>query len=503
MKLSELLKNGEIAAWNEVSDREITGVCSSSSHVRAGGLFVAITGLHSDGHRFIGDAVARGAVAVAVEKLALLDGRVGDLPREVAVVPVEDTRAALARLSAAFCGNPQNGLRLVGVTGTNGKTTCTRLIYEILCRAGISAGLIGTVGCIAPSGKMIFENSDPNANMTTPDPEQLYPMLARMREEGAEVVVMEVTSHALHFSKVEPLSFEIGVFTNLSEDHLDLHGTMEQYFAEKAKLFSRCERAVINGDDRYGRILASGCGHPLLCSAEGRDAVFCAEDVRELGTDGVEYKLTAPFMRLRISSPMPGRFNVMNTMQAAAVAHLLGVKATDIKDALAFTKGVTGRLERIKIPEKVDFSVYLDYAHTPDALEKLLRTARGFLRGEGRIVLLFGCGGDREREKRAQMGKVAVALADHVIITSDNSRSERATDIISDIRSGIGGDACATYTVIEDRRDAIEYAVRGARRGDVILLAGKGHEEYEVGKEGKKPFSERALVLEFIKKYYG
>jgi UDP-N-acetylmuramyl-tripeptide synthetase len=325
-----------------------------------------------------------------------------------------------------------------------------------------------------------------------------------MLKDGCETVVMEVTSHALYQGRVEPIGFFASVFTNLSEDHLDFHKTMENYFTVKAELFKKSALAVINYDDKYGRLLADTIDIPtLLCSAECREVAHLAEDIRIYGRQGIEYKLSSPNMRLRIRSPLQGSFNVMNTMQAALVARALGVSVSDIKATLDRFSGISGRLECLKVGERLDFSVYVDYAHTPDALENLIRAARGFAREGQRIVLLFGCGGDRDKGKRPHMGRIATVMADFVVITSDNSRSEDTHDIISDIIAGINNSDGAPYTVIEDRRSAIEYVIKNARRGDIILLAGKGHEEYEIDRNGIRPFSERKIVEEFVKKYYG
>ena len=411
---------------------------------------------------------------------------------------------ASARLFSVFQGEPQKKMKMIGVTGTNGKTSICRLIYEILTGSGRKCALIGTMGCLVSGKRIDIKSADPRANMTTPDPEELYKILRVAKEEGAEFAVMEVTSHALALGKVEPIVFDTAVFTNLSEDHLDFHGDMESYFAAKEALFSQSRQAVINYDDRYGRLLAERIDIPTrLCSAEGREKDVAAEDIHLLGERGIEYKLTSRDLRLRVRSPLPGGFNVMNTMQAAIVAHSLGASAADIKDTLAHFGGAMGRLERLKLEERCDFSVFIDYAHTPDALENLLRTARGFAKVGQRIVLLFGCGGDRDRQKRPIMGRIATEMADHVIITGDNSRSERTGDIISEIISGIERESAAPFIVIENRKDAIEYAVKNARRGDIILLAGKGHEEYEIDGNGKRPFSERELVKAFVRKYYG
>ena len=507
MKLKALikgLKHGIRGNLEALEDTEITGICPDSSRVEKGNLFIAIKGLKNDGHAHVGEAIKKGAAALVVERQAVEDGRVDTRKIKIPIVICENTRRIMAYLFSAWHGEPQLNLKIIGVTGTNGKTSVSRLIYEILSRAGRKCALVGTVGCKTHLREIAIKNPDPNANMTTPDPEQLFAILREAVVDGCEYAVMEVTSHALYFDKVAPITFEVGVFTNLTEDHLDLHGDMDSYFAAKKKLFSKSRRAVINYDDRYGRLLAEKINIPaLLCTMEGRETGCSAEEVRLLGESGIEYKLSCRDLRLRVRSPLPGRFNVMNTMQAALASRLLGLSVREIKDGLAHFSGIEGRLERLKFDESVDFTVYLDYAHTPDALENLLRTARGFTSTGQRIVLLFGCGGDRDPYKRGQMGKIALEMADMVIITSDNSRSESARNIIDDILMGIDGSCGAPYTVIEDRRAAIEYTIKNARRGDVILLAGKGHEEYEITSEGRKRFSEREIVHEFVNMYYG
>lgn len=507
MLLSEILeklRKFDYVTENFTEDVEITGICPCSSRVEPGNLYIAIEGLRTDGHLYIGEAIKRGASAVAVTRSAVENKTVDISAIGIPTLICENTRVASARLFSVFYGEPQKNLKMIGITGTNGKTSTCRLIYEILTRSGKKCALIGTMGCLVSGKKIDVRPADPEANMTTPDPEELYKILRVASDEGAEFAVMEVTSHALSLGKVEPIAFDTAVFTNLTEDHLDFHGDMESYFAAKEILFSQSRLAVINYDDRYGRRLADRINIPArLCSAEGWETDVAAEDIHLLGERGIEYKLTARDLRLRVRSPLSGSFNVMNTMQAAIVAHSFGVSAADIKDALAHFYGAVGRLERLKLEERCEFSVFIDYAHTPDALENLIRTARGFAKSGQRIVLLFGCGGDRDRQKRPIMGKIAASMADFVIITGDNSRSERTTDIISEIISGIDIENAAPFIVIENRKDAIEYALKNARRGDMILLAGKGHEEYEIDRNGKRPFSERELVGEFVRKYYG
>ena len=502
MKLSKLLTEANIIPTESCEDVNIFGVCRDASLVGMGMLYIAIEGLHADGHMFLGEAARRGASAAVVSRAALSDGRVDADDLKIPCVAVEDTRIAAAYLFAAWNHNPQKQLRIVGITGTNGKTTVSTLIYEILRRSGERVGLIGTVGCQCSCNDSATIESRENAGMTTPDPEVLYDLLAKMRDASVDTVVMEVSSHALSLGRVAPICFDVAVFTNLTEDHLDLHGDMERYYLAKASLMKQCRRAVVNLDDHYWRRLALEAEIPVsTCSAEGRDARFSAEDVREKGILGIEYKISSRELSMRVRSPMPGRFNVMNTLEAAVTARLLGVSVGEIRETLSCLTGAKGRLERVEISEKVGFSVYIDYAHTPDALENLLKTVRSFLRRGERLVLLFGCGGDRDKLKRPIMGKIATLMADYVILTADNSRSEQPRDIIVDILRGVSEDA--SYTVIESRREAIEYAIRQARRGDLILLAGKGHEDYEIDRDGKKPFCEKVIVRLAVEKYFG
>jgi len=485
------------------ADVEIKRICPDHRRLESGDLFVAIKGLHADGHDHIREAVERGAVA-----LLLSSDRVGeflgqDYLRDLPILVSKDTAEGAAYLFSAYYGNTQDKLTVVGVTGTNGKTSVSNLLAHILMSTGEKCGVIGTLGCFSQWKAIDLPSADPNASMTTPDPEQLYAIIGKIAEDGCRYLIMEVSSHSLVQRRVAPIDFEIGIFTNLTEDHLDLHQNMENYFLAKAKLFDMCRIAVINCDDIYGRRLNALCEGRIArktCSLGLNTADHTAEDIRVFA-EGLEYKLISPTLRLRIRSPLCGEYNVMNTMQASAAAGALGVKATQIKDALRTYSGTCGRLEKLKIQSNVGFSVYVDYAHTPDALANLLRCVRGFMKREQRLVLLFGCGGDRERAKRPLMGRIATEMADHTIITSDNSRSENASDIIKDIISGVDPDG--SYTVITDRRAAIEYAISNAREGDILLLAGKGHESYEIDSEGKKPFSERDIVFECCERYCG
>lgn len=531
---------------------EIGGITADSRRVQTGWLFVAIRGLHENATTYVPDACRRGAAAVVCD-IADRD-RVGEmLPEGVGLVPVSDTRAASAHLFDAWYGHPTRRACLVGVTGTNGKTSVSSMLHHILHEAGIPAGIIGTVGCIAPDGTHIpICAPDERANMTTPDPEELYAifdyMIAHTASDVPPVIIMEVTSHALALGKVSPLSYDVGIYTNLTPEHLDFHGNMETYYAAKRRLFDKCRVGVVNADDPYVRRMLSESlpvERWLVCrshtpdlgsrkpSATGDCCRVSTSQILIDGDRGVEFRLSTPRTRVRVKCPVPGEFTVQNAMLATAAALELGVDPTVVRQAMACYRGVKGRMERVS-PDDADISVFVDFAHTPDALEKLLTCARGFARRGQRITLVFGCGGDRDRAKRPEMGRLAYRLADRVIVTSDNSRSERPEDIIRDILGGIGevspffktspndkgdpypffkttsenkgdfrpffkmdeasrGVPCA-LEVIVDRRQAIEHAVLTAREGDIILLAGKGHEAYEIDAEGKHPFSEEAIV---------
>ncbi|MBO5355136.1 MAG: UDP-N-acetylmuramoyl-L-alanyl-D-glutamate--2,6-diaminopimelate ligase [Clostridia bacterium] len=483
MQLRELLEQAGYAVPAHLRDREITGISSDSRTVKGGNLFVAIQGLSHDGGRFVGQALERGAAFVICERC--LEG--------VEALVVENARAALARLFDAWYGHPAKELSLIGITGTNGKTSTAAMLYAILRQCGFPCGLIGTVECRLNDRILIAPNDDRLANMTTPDPAQLYALLAQMRDGGAKYVLMEVTSHALAFSKVAPLHFARAVFTNLTPDHLDLHGDMESYFAEKRKLFDACDEAVISCSTPYGERLANGLDIPLW-RIDGQ----ILQDPVQNGKDGVAFTLSLLGKTpLRIDLPVPGSFSIENGALAAMTALSLGVKPGVIQSALADFSGVKGRMERVGI-NPFGISVFLDYAHTPDALEKLLRTVRGFCTENERIILMFGCGGDRDRSKRAEMGRIASRLADLVILTSDNCRTESPERILCDILKGI--DKEKPFRVLPDRQKAIEFAIGNAKRGDVILLVGKGHEEYEIRGRERLVFCEREIVVSCMAK---
>jgi UDP-N-acetylmuramoyl-L-alanyl-D-glutamate--2,6-diaminopimelate ligase len=507
-KLSQLLSQIAIIATNLSStDIELGAIKTNSFEVAEGDIFVCIKGGKFDGHDFICVAHERGASLVIVEHItAYLEAH-----PELKYVQVENTRLANAHMWNELCGRPSDKLILVAVTGTNGKTSTTYFLREIFKAAGYITGIVGTVKClVGDNTEIINEVADSNVNsMTTPAPEKLYPELAHMAEEGVEIVFLEASSHSLAQYRLDPLKFAVGIFTNLSPEHLDYHGSMEEYFNAKKRLLSLCGVAVVNADDKYFSTLIGnvkvplvtysaccGAGAPINC--DGINADYTAKNPRcALAIGGIAYDLLEKGYLYRITCPVYGDFTVYNTLAAISAARLFGIKPYVIANALENCPQVPGRMERVELPEDLDIEIFIDYAHTPDALEKVLDTLVSRKKPEGRLVVLFGCGGDRDKTKRPIMGRTATTIADFTIITSDNSRSENPRSIICDILRGVDKDA--SYKVIERRRDAIIYAIENSLPGDIILLAGKGHEDYEIDATGKHPFSEREIVLEAIK----
>ncbi|MBQ7338579.1 MAG: UDP-N-acetylmuramoyl-L-alanyl-D-glutamate--2,6-diaminopimelate ligase [Clostridia bacterium] len=473
---------------------EITAVVCNSRACVPGCIYVCISGTRADGHAFIEEALARGAAAVVTERNhPMADGFVEKRSSAI-FLSSSNTRITAARLYNAWYANPAEEMRLIAVTGTNGKTTVSSMLCAMLEAAGVETGLIGTVGCRCRGRMLDIRAADLCANMTTPDPEQLYHILAVMAREGVRVVVMETTSHALALHKLEPLRFDTAIFTNFTEDHLDFHGSMEAYFEAKASLLPKASRVILNLDDAaIASLKERASGLTVTVSTMGADADYLAEDIAYQGTEGVQYTLRE---RDGLCEPLfcavPGAFSVSNTLLAAACARQMGVSCADISKALRDFRGVPGRMERVDCGDKLPFRAFIDYAHTPDALEKLLLCARDFRQDGQRIVLLFGCGGDRDRAKRPIMAKIAARYADVIYLTSDNSRSEDPEDILDDISRGIPDGV--EYIRIVDRAVAITHAMMHAMPGDIILLAGKGHERYEIDRTGRHPFDERAIA---------
>lgn len=513
MKLIELVKGTDIKLPDKTAEDEkkfygleIEGISSNSLEVAEGYLFICIKGMKSDGHRYIRDAVKNHALAVLTEEGCDFDFDFND-SQTIIHLTSGNTRRALAFIWNSWYGNPAKDMRLIAVTGTNGKTSLTFMLRAIFGAALVQTGLIGTVVCYSGDTRLDIRSADGTVNLTTPDPKELYRILSVMRDDGVGTVLLEASSHALALDKLAPLHFSAAVFTNLSPEHLDFHGDMKNYLEAKSKLFSMCDVAIINGDDKYSSDIQraaenGGASRIRLCTTnDARRADYLAANIADLGVDGIEYILSSVCSVFKVNSPIPGRFTIMNTLEAAACALEMGVSPQNVRDALRHMGGIDGRFERVKLCSGAEFSVFIDYAHTPDALENLLLTVRSFRHRGERIVLLFGCGGDRDRGKRAVMGRIASELADFVIVTSDNSRSEEPSDIISDIMVGFDYSR-AHAIVIENRAEAIDYAICNALRHDIILLAGKGHEEYEIDRNGKHPFSEKKIAEEAARKYY-
>lgn len=472
---SELL--GERCGFGEL---ELTGFACDSRKIKPGELFVAIKGAEDDGHQHVQEAVEQGAAAVIAERA---------VECSVPVLVVPNARQALAELAARFYGMPAEKLKLIGVTGTNGKTTVTYLIKSILEAAGHTVGLIGTNEILAGRERLDL----PRTTSTTPDSAELQAVFAQFVQRGIEYAVMEVSSHALALERVHGCTFHVGVFTNLTQDHLDFHGTMEAYLAAKQKLFVISETGVINIDDAGGRAIAQSAPCKVL-TVGLHDADVMANQIRLLER-GVQFEAVVRGTPLSIQLGIPGKFSVYNALCAIGACAALGISKTDIIRGLAQAQGVRGRVEIV--PTGTDYTVLIDYAHSPDGLEKVLHTVRGFARG--RVITLFGCGGDRDRLKRPLMGNIAGRLSDFTIITSDNPRTEEPMAIIEDIVKGIektGG----KYLVLCDRREAIRRALELAQKDDVVLLAGKGQETYQIIGHEKLEFDEREIVKEILAK---
>ena len=482
MKLGELLRNLDVldASAAMDMDMEIGGVSYDSRKTQPGDLFVAIRGFESDGHKFIPAAMARGAAAVLCEE-APSDG--------TPYVRVADCRKGLAYVSREFFGDPAKEMTLIGITGTSGKTTSSYLIKHMLeMKLDAKVGLIGTNGNMIGSECL-------HSDHTTPESYELHKLFRRMADEGCTHVVMEVSSHALALERVAGIEYDVGVYTNLSQDHLDLHGTMEEYAAAKRLLFRQCKLGCLNADDKWTDFMLNGATcKAMTFSAELDSADLTAKDIR-LSATGVRfaavYKDELALTRLAI----PGNFSVHNALGAIAVGLSLGISLADCCDAMASAKGVKGRVE--VVPTDGDYSIIIDYSHKPGALETVLQTLRPVVKG--RLVCLFGCGGDRDKVKRPIMGTIAADNSDFVIVTSDNPRTEEPEEIIREIVAGMKNKR-TPKKVICDREEAIHWAIDNARPGDVILLAGKGHEDYQVVGHEKRHMDEREIVADWLEK---
>ena len=478
MNLSALLEGIEVKEIIGNPQLSVTGISFDSRAVQPGNLFVCISGFESDGHEFAPMAIEKGAAVIVAEK---------DL-RELGVtcILVEDSRAALAQLAANYYGHPEEKFCLIGITGTNGKTTVTYLVKSVLEAMGKKVGLIGT------NQNMLGTEIIPSKR-TTPDSLELMRLFAKMAAAEVDYVVMEVSSHSLVLDRVTACTFDVGAFTNITQDHLDFHKTMEEYLEAKGILFRISKRGVINADDGAAERLQelSTC-ESMLTYGEGAECDIRVSDI-ELNENGVFFQLHYQGKTHQVELGIPGKFSVYNAMTALSCLAAVEIPMETAVRYLKKARGVKGRVELVETGK--DFSVIIDYAHTPDGLENVIQTIRGF--AKGRVITLFGCGGDRDKSKRPKMGKIASELSDYSIVTSDNPRTENPDAIIEDVLVGVkegGGE----YTVIPNRFEAIEFALDFAQKDDIILLAGKGHETYQILADRTITFDEREIVRKLL-----
>ncbi len=470
MKLKDLIQcNEKMGEW------EITGVTCDSRKVAEGYAFVCIIGTLSDGHSFAQNALNSGAKVIISQRDLGIDNQ----------IVVENTHSAYASMCANWFGNPAKALKLIGITGTNGKTSVTYMIKRILESAGEKVGLVGTIQ------NMIGEEAVATGN-TTPGAYELNELFAKMRDKGCKYAVMEVSSHALDQCRVYDLDFEVGIFTNLTQDHLDYHKTMDNYLAAKKKLFTMCKTAIINSDDEYAQRIIEGLDCKIITYSTGNNSTYSAKAINYRPAR-VDYELVSDEILQHIKVNTSGKFTVYNSMCAVCCAIELGISAASSAAAIAQLPGVKGRAE--VVPTNTDFTVIIDYAHTPDGLKNILTTFKECKKN--RLISLFGCGGDRDKTKRPVMGSIAARYSDFVVITSDNPRSEDPAEIIKDILVGLDGTP-TPYKVIENRIEAIKYALSIALPDDIVVLAGKGHETYQILANETIHLDEREIIAEAL-----
>ncbi len=470
MLLSQLLE--DVKVLNTYEDREITDVTDKSGNIKVGCAYVCVVGARFDGHSVAEEVLKQGAKAVIVTR---------DLGLKEQII-VENSREAYALMCKNLFGRSADKLKIIGITGTNGKTTTAFVIKDILKELGVQSGLIGTV-------KNMVGDKDFHTELTTPDPYDMHALFKMMVDEGIEYCVMETSSQAFHQMRLAGIHFVVGAFTNLTQDHLDYHGTLEEYKKCKKNLFINCDKAIFNYDDEASAYMMDGIKAPFSAYSINNASDYKAENV-ELFSDRVEYDLNGQ----KVVFHIPGGFSVYNSLTAISVVNNLGFDLEKVINAAFYAKSVSGRVEVLNT--NTDFSVIIDYAHSPDGLEKAINAVRGFTKG--RVITLFGCGGDRDKTKRPKMGKIATELSDIVVVTSDNPRTENPEEIIKDILEGIEAQNKKVIT-ITDRSEAIKKAISIAEKDDAILLAGKGHETYQVIGKERVHYDEREVVAEILK----
>lgn len=489
MVLKDLLQGIKILEATGL-DKKVEGLHYDSRQIKQGHIFVCIKGYRTDGHLYIDDALNRGAAGLVVER----DVRV---PQGISLVRVDDSRLTLAQMAANFYRHPSRSLTLIGVTGTNGKTTVTHLIEAVLSAGGQKTGIIGTIW------NKIGQQKLPVVR-TTPESLDLQALLGGMVKAGVDAVSMEVSSHALYLHRVSGCEFDVGVFTNLTQDHLDFHESFDEYKAAKMLLFKGLGRertkgrpcyAVVNIDDPIGQEIVRNTDVSVVTYGIHNDADVKAENI-QLNATGTSFTVVYNQETIPISVSLPGKFNVYNCLAAFCVGLKEGVPPALLSSALKGVKGVPGRFELVD--EGQDFTVIVDYAHTPDGLENVLKTARGIT--SGRLITVFGCGGDRDQGKRPLMGRLSGDISDYTVITSDNPRSEDPEKIIEQIEDGIRENRDTRYTTIIDRYEAIRHAVHSAREGDCVVIAGKGHETYQIIGDQVLPFDDHQVAREILVK---
>jgi UDP-N-acetylmuramoyl-L-alanyl-D-glutamate--2,6-diaminopimelate ligase len=483
MKLKQLIKSlGNCDIYSNLEDFDVEGISCNSKDIKENFIFVAIKGTCVDGHKFIKEAEDRGAKAIVVQS----QGTYNQLPQKAIFIKVKDSRKALAKLASDFYGNPSSKIKIIGITGTNGKTTVSYLLEALLKEAGFNPAVIGTVN-------YRFRDKILPSKNTTPNPIELQSMLADMLRDGIDYAAMEVSSHALDQDRVGNIDFHSAIFTNLSQDHLDYHNTMDNYFQAKAKLFKNIYSpsfVVLNNDDEYGRRIKRLTRVDCVTYGIENHSDISAKDIK-FDILHTEFCLVTSKMNINLRIRLIGRYNVYNALAVIAWGFREGIDIEVIKSALQRFNLVPGRLEKIDFDG--DFSIFVDYAHTEDALRNVIGTLRQIT--NNRIIVVFGCGGQRDKTKRPKMGFVVSELADYAIITNDNPRSEDPQEIIEDIKKGIEND---NYCVIPDRREAIKKSLSLAKSGDLILVAGKGHENYQILKNGKIDFDDSQVIRECL-----
>ena len=489
ISIMELLNSLSVIEVKGDTDRMINGIYYNSRDVQPGSLFVAVGGYKSDGHCYINEAVKRGASTIVRDKDIAGNGI--NLKGEVTDIFVTDSRKALALLATEFYHHPSRELGLIGVTGTNGKTTITYLLDSVLRCSGLSVGVIGTIS-------YSYNNHVLPATTTTPESLDLQRMLRDMVNRNVNYCVLEVSSHSLELKRVVGCDFQTAIFTNLSQDHLDFHKSLDNYFEAKARLFKDypVKTAVINLDDPYGERLLKAVPGKVITYGINKSADISAEEVK-CSPDGLSFTARTPLGQIDIQSPLLGRHNVYNVLAVIGAAICNGIDIACIKEGVKAVKGVLGRFERIE--EGQNYTVAVDYAHTPDALKNLLRAAREIT--NKKVILIFGCGGDRDRLKRPLMGNAAARLADFTIMTSDNPRSEESLKIIEEIEKGFSeaGGKQESYIKVAERKEAIHKGLELAEEGDLVLIAGKGHETYQIIGNKKRDFDDREVARGFLR----